>query len=61
MLMAETVKTTEEVKYTKEQLRSSKKYRADVDILGVVLENGKSYTFEQTDKLIKEFKERKVK
>ncbi len=59
--MAETVKTTEEVKYTKEQLRSSKKYRADVDILGVVLENGKSYTFEQTDKLIKEFKERKVK
>ena len=59
--MAETAKITEEVKYTKEQLRSSRKYRADVDILGVVLEGGKSYTFEETDKLIKEFKERKVK
>ncbi len=59
--MADTAKITEEVKYTKEQLRSSRKYRADVDILGVVLEGGKSYTFEETDKLIKEFKERKVK
>lgn len=59
--MADTAKTTEATKYTKEQLRSSKKYRADVDILGVVLEDGKSYTFEETDKLIKEFKERKVK
>ena len=59
--MADTAKITEEVKYTKEQLRSSRKYRADVDILGVVLEGGKSYTFEETDKSIKEFKERKVK
>lgn len=61
MLMAETEKTVDLVKYTKEQLRKSKKYKSDVDILGVVLENGKSYTFEETDKLIKEFKERKVK
>lgn len=59
--MAETEKTVDLVKYTKEQLRKSKKYKSDVDILGVVLENGKSYTFEETDKLIKEFKERKVK
>lgn len=53
--------TTETLKFTKEQLRSSKKYRCDVDILGVVLEDGKSYTFEETDKLIKDFKERRVK
>ncbi|MDO4301548.1 MAG: hypothetical protein Q4D26_09195 [Clostridia bacterium] len=58
---AKTTKTTEVTKYTKEQLRSSKKYRTDVDILGVVLEDDKSYTFEETDKLIKNFKERKVK
>ena len=58
--MAET-KTVDLVKYTKEQLRSSKKYKNDVDILGVVLEDGKTYTFEETDKLIKNFKESKVK
>ena len=58
---AKTTKTTEVTKYTKEQLRKSKKYRADVDILGVVLDDNKSYTFEETDKLIKTFKERKVR
>lgn len=58
--MAET-KTVDLVKYTKEQLRGSKKYKNDVDILGVVLEDGKTYTFEETDKLIKKFKESRVK
>lgn len=59
--MAETAKTADLVKYTKEQFRSSKKYKSDIDILGVVLEDGKSYAFEETDKLIKDFKERRVK
>ncbi len=59
--MANNTKAAEAVKYTKEQLRSSAKYKADVDILGVVLEDNASYTFEETDKLIKNFKERKVK
>ncbi len=59
--MAETTKTADLVKYTKKQLRNSKKYKSDVDVLGVVLEGDKTYTFEETDKLIKNFKERKVK
>lgn len=53
--------TTEIPIFTKEQLRNSRKYRNEKDILGVVLEDGKDYTIEETDKLIKDFKERKVK
>lgn len=53
--------TTEIPTFTKEQLRNSRKYRNEKDILGVVLEDGKDYTIEETDKLIKDFKERKVK
>lgn len=53
--------TTEIPAFTKEQLRNSRKYRNEKDILGVVLEDGKDYTIEETDKLIKDFKERKVK
>lgn len=53
--------TTEIPTFTKEQLRNSRKYRNEKDILGVVLEDGKDYTIEETDKLIKGFKERKVK
>lgn len=56
----ETVKKTEPV-FTKAQLRKSEKYRFDVDILGVVLKEDKSYTIEETDKLIKDFKEGSVK
>lgn len=56
----ETAKKTVPV-FTKAQLRKSEKYRADVDILGVVLKEDKSYTIEETDKLIKDFKEGSVK
>ena len=58
--MADNVKT-EITKYTKEQLRKSAKYKADVDILSVVLDDNTSYTFDEADKLIKKFKEKKVK
>ena len=53
--------TTEMPTFSKEQLRNSRKYRNEKDILGVVLNDGKNYTIEETDKLIKEFRERKVK
>lgn len=59
--MADNVKTAEITKYTKEQLRKSAKYKADVDILSVVLDDNTSYTFDEADKLIKKFKEKKVK
>lgn len=59
--MADNVKTAEITKYTKEQLRKSAKYKGDVDILSVVLDDNTSYTFDEADKLIKKFKEKKVK
>lgn len=53
--------TVETAVFTKEQLKESRKYRKDKDILSVVLEKGKSYTISEVDTLIKQFKERKVK
>lgn len=55
----ETEKTTnsskDEIKFTKEQLRNSEKYRKYVDILSVVLEDDKTYSFAETDKMIDNF------
>lgn len=46
--------------FTKEQLYSSKKYEMQKDILGVMLEEDKEYTFDEVDNLIKEFLKREV-
>nr|DAI40705.1 MAG TPA: hypothetical protein [Caudoviricetes sp.] len=46
--------------FTKEQLYSSKKYEMQKDILGVMLEDNKEYTFDEVDNLIKEFLKREV-
>lgn len=46
--------------FTKEQLYSSKKYEMQKDILGVMLEKDKEYTFDEVDNLIKEFLKREV-
>lgn len=59
-LKSENVKENAPV-FTKMQLRGSEKYRDDVDILGVVLKDDKSYTIKEVDSLIKQFKERSVK
>lgn len=59
--MAENAKAEKITKFTKEQLKHSAKYKADVDILSVVLDDNVSYTFDEADKLIKKFKEKKVK
>ena len=42
-------------KYTKEQLVKSKKYIRYVDFLNGNLQDGKTYTTEQVDKLISDF------
>ena len=46
--------------FTKEQLYDSKKYEMQKDILGVMLEEDKEYTFYEVDNLIKEFLKREV-
>ncbi len=46
--------------FTKEQLYGSKKYEMQKDILGVMLEDNKEYTFDEVDNLIKEFLKREV-
>nr|DAF24099.1 MAG TPA: hypothetical protein [Caudoviricetes sp.]DAS63730.1 MAG TPA: hypothetical protein [Caudoviricetes sp.] len=46
--------------FTKEQLYSSKKYEMQKDIIGVMLEEDKEYTFDEVDNIIKEFLKREV-
>lgn len=46
--------------FTKEQLYDSKKYEMQKDILGIMLEEDKEYTFDEVDNLIKEFLKREV-
>jgi predicted RNA methylase len=54
--------TVEEVvKFPKEQLLTAKKYSNRKDVLGVVLEDGKEYSFEEADSLIADFMKGKVK
>ena len=47
-------------KFNKGQLYRSKKYEMQKDILGVMLEEDKEYTFDEVDNLIKEFLKREV-
>ena len=47
--------------FTKEQLYSSKKYEMQKDIIGVMLEEDKEYSFDEVDNIIKEFLKREVK
>lgn len=48
-------KNKEQVVYTKEQLVKSKKYMRFVDFLNGNLQDGKTYTIEQVDKLISNY------
>ncbi len=47
--------------FTKEQLYTSKKYEMQRDLIGILLEEDKEYTFEEVDNKIKEFMQREVK
>ena len=54
------VKTTES-KYSKEQLLKSKKYANRKDLLGVLLDDEKEYSFTEVDAEIEKFMKRGVK
>lgn len=54
------VKTTES-KYSKEQLLKSKKYGNRKDLLGVLLDDKKEYSFTEVDEEIEKFMKRGVK
>lgn len=51
----ETEKNNVNPKFTKEQLIYSKRYINMVDVLAVVLDNDKEYTFDEVDKLVSDF------
>ena len=51
--IAEVVKTP--VLYTKAQIYKAKRYMNRKDIITVMLEDDKRYTFDQVDKLIEQF------
>lgn len=68
--MAETVSKTEEKKqetkkteprFSKERFLASSRYKAQRDLLAVLMDDKKTYTREEADKLIENFKKRKVK
>lgn len=56
----EEIKTTES-KYSKEQLLKSKKYSNRKDLLGVLLDDKKEYSFAEVDAEIDKFMKRGVK
>lgn len=58
-----TAKKKEElvIAYSKEQIIKSKKYLGNLDLLNSILEDGKSYSFNDVDTLIDKFKKGKVK
>ena len=57
-----TTKTTEAAAtYSKEQLAASRKYATRRDLIGVLLEDGKSYTFDEVDTLIENYMKGEVK
>ncbi|QQQ87454.1 hypothetical protein JHD53_05080 [Peptacetobacter hiranonis] len=49
-----------EIKFSKEQILESKKYRKERDLLTVLLEDDKEYLFEDIETLIKNYKEMEV-
>lgn len=56
-----TSKVTKDLnKFSKEQLLSAKRYINSKDILNVILENGKTYSFDEVDGLLTKALERKV-
>ncbi len=59
--MRKTSPDAEAASYTKDQLLRSKKYAARRDLLGALLEDGKTYTAAQVDREINQFFKRKVK
>ena len=60
-LAAKTTETKQEGMFTKEQILASKKYSNRRDVLGAILSDDKTYTFEKVDTLLEKFMKGKVK
>lgn len=54
-------KTPEAPAFTKDQLLTFGKYRGRRDLLGVLLEDGRRYTYAEVDSLVDDFMKGKVK
>nr|DAH52634.1 MAG TPA: hypothetical protein [Caudoviricetes sp.] len=54
-------KQVDDIRYTKEQLLKAKRFRDNVDILNVVLDEYSVYTVKETEKLIINFLRGKVR
>lgn len=53
-------KTTDEMKFTKEQWASSKKYKDKPDLIEALLVDGEAYTEKQADKIINDYLKKEV-
>ena len=53
--------TKQEILFTKEQILASNKYANRRDVLGAILSDDKTYTFEKVDSLLEKFMKGKVK
>lgn len=47
--------------FTKQQLAESKRYKKKRDLLEALLENGKTYTIAQVDKIISDYLKKEVR
>lgn len=59
--MATKTKKEDEVLYSKEQIIASKKYSDRKDLLNVLLEENKEYSFTEIDEIIENFMNKEVK
>lgn len=55
MAVKKTAETVEELKFSKGQILSAKKYKHRKDVLNVVLEYGQTYSLDEVDDLIDKF------
>ncbi len=59
--MADTKTAETADKFTKQQLTESKRYKKKRDLLEALLENGKTYTIAQVDKIIGDYLKKEVR
>lgn len=59
--MAKTKSEKQEIKFSKEQILASSKYANRRDVLGAILSDNDTYTFEKVDSLLDKFMKGKVK
>ena len=60
-MATKTTETKQEIMFTKEQILASNKYANRRDVLGAILSDDKTYTFEKVDSLLEKFMKGKVK